>query len=41
MLAVGVGTPAEMEDADLVLTTSELRLELILDKLNLELERPV
>ena len=41
MLAGGVGTPAEMEDADLVLTTSELRLELILDKLNLELERPV
>ena len=38
MLAVGVGTPAEMEEADLVLTTSELSLELILDKFNMELE---
>lgn len=37
MLAVGVGTPAEMEEADLVLTTSELSLELILDKFNMEL----
>lgn len=38
MLAVGVGTPAEMEEADLVLTTSELSLELIVDKFNMELE---
>ena len=38
MLAVGVGTPAEMEEADLVLTTSELNLELIVDKFNMELE---
>lgn len=38
MLAVGVGTPAEMEEADLVLTTSALNLELIVDKFNMELE---
>lgn len=38
MLAVGVGTPAEMEEADLVLTTSALSLELIVDKFNMELE---
>ncbi|MDE7312421.1 MAG: beta-phosphoglucomutase [Eubacterium sp.] len=37
MQAVGVGTPEEMEDADLVTTTDELRLDLILDKLGMEL----
>ena len=31
MKAVGVGTPAEMEEADLLLTTGELKLQTILE----------
>lgn len=31
MKAVGVGTPAEMEEADLLLTTADLKLQTILD----------
>ncbi|MDE6888788.1 MAG: beta-phosphoglucomutase [Eubacterium sp.] len=35
MKAVGVGTPSEMEGAELIVSTSELKLELILDKLGM------
>ena len=37
MLAVGVGTPAEMEEADLVLSTAELKLGTILERFNMTL----
>lgn len=37
MLAVGVGTPAEMEEADLLLTTKDLKLNDILTKFNMEI----
>lgn len=35
MKAVGVGTPSEMEEADLLLTTAELKLATIKDKFHL------
>lgn len=37
MQAVGVGTPEEMEGAELVTTTGELRLEMVLERLGMEL----
>ena len=36
MQAVGVGTPSEMEEADLLLDTSELKLETIKEKFLLD-----
>ena len=36
MKAVGVGTPSEMEDADLLVTTGELKLELVKEAFNME-----
>lgn len=35
MKAVGVGTPSEMEDADLITTTASLKLNVIKDALNM------
>ncbi len=36
MKAVGVGTPSEMEEADLLVTTGELKLELVKKAFNME-----
>lgn len=38
MKAVGVGTESEMEEADLFLTTSQLKLSVILDAFDMEIE---
>ena len=37
MLAVGVGTPSEMAEADLILSTKELNLKYILNKYDMKL----
>lgn len=37
MKAVGVGTPSEMEEADLLLTTAELKLQTILETFQIEI----